>query len=100
MWLNLLPPAGGVSQTLSPQSIITGLHADSDKHCRLPFGAYSQVHVEPEPSNDAMVSHTVGGISLGPTGFIQGTSTFLSLLTSENKFKQGLSHHFQCQQMS
>jgi hypothetical protein len=76
MWLNFFPPAIGVSQTLSPQSIITGLHAHSDTHCHLPFGAYAQVHVEPEPSNDAMVSRTVGGISLGPTGNIQGTYKF------------------------
>jgi hypothetical protein len=83
MWLNVLPPAGGVSPTLSPQAIVTGLHVNSDRHCRIPFGAYAQVHAEPEPTNNKMVSRTVGGISLGPTGNIQRTYKFLSLLTGK-----------------
>jgi len=81
MWLNFFPPTGGVSQTLSPQTIVTGLKANNNRHCRIPFGAYAQVHAEPDPTNNAMVSRTVGGISLGPTGNIQGTHKFLSLLT-------------------
>jgi hypothetical protein len=63
MWINFFPPKSGVSQHLSPQAIVTGLCADADKHCRIPFGAYAQVRVEPAPSNDAMTSRTVGGIS-------------------------------------
>jgi hypothetical protein len=39
------------------------------------------VHTEPDPTNNAMESRTVGGISLGPTGNIQGSYHFLSLLT-------------------
>jgi hypothetical protein len=39
--------------------------------------------VEVSPSNDVMVSRTVGGISLGPTGNIQGTYIFMSLLTGK-----------------
>jgi hypothetical protein len=83
MWLNFFPPSGGVSPTLSPQCIVTGLHVDCNKHCRIPFGAYAQVHAEPDPSNNAMVSRTVGGISLGPTGNIQGTYRFLSILSGK-----------------
>jgi hypothetical protein len=81
MWLNFFPPKEGVSITLSPQAIITGLYPDANNHCRMPFGAYAQVHGEPEHGNNAMVSRTVGGISLGPTGNIQGTYKFMSLLT-------------------
>ena len=80
MWLNFFPPIGGVCPTLCPQAI-TGLHPDGARHCQIPFGGYAQVHAEPDPTNDAMVSRTVGGISLGPTGNIQGTYKFLSLLT-------------------
>ena len=83
IWINFFPPKSGVSQHLSPQVIVTGLSADAEKHCRIPFGAYAQVHGEPTPSNDAMTSRTVGGISLGPTGNIQGTYKFLSLLTGK-----------------
>jgi hypothetical protein len=57
------------SKTISPQAIVTGMSPDAEKH------------VEPNPSNDAMTSCTVGGISLGPTGNIQETYKFLSLLT-------------------
>jgi hypothetical protein len=81
MWLNFFPPSGGVSPTLSPQTIVTGLNVDCEKHCRIPFGGYAQVHAEPKPTNDALLSRTVGGISLGPTGNIQGTYKFLSMLT-------------------
>jgi hypothetical protein len=80
-WLNYFPPKGGISKTISPQTIVTGMPPDAEKHCQIPFGAYAQVHVEPNPSNDAMTSQTVGGISLGPTGNLQGTYHFLSLLT-------------------
>jgi hypothetical protein len=81
MWINFFPPRYSISQYLSPQAIVTGLSADAEKHCKMPFGAYAQVHGEPTPSNDAMTSRTVGGISLGPTGNMQGTYKFLSLLT-------------------
>jgi hypothetical protein len=81
MWLNFFPPSGGVSPTLSPQTIVTGLNVDFERHCRIPFGGYAQVHAEPKPTNDALLSCTVGGISLGPTGNIQGTYKFLSKLT-------------------
>jgi hypothetical protein len=81
IWLNFFPPKGGVSLTLSPQGILTDLYPDADKHRRMPFGANAQVHGEPEHGNDAMVSRTVGRILLGPTGNIQGTYKFMSLLT-------------------
>jgi hypothetical protein len=73
MWLNFFPPQGGVSPTLSPQTIITGICGDHDKHCRIPFGGYTQIHADPTPTNNAMESRTVGGISHGPTGNVQGS---------------------------
>jgi hypothetical protein len=81
MWLNFFPSKGGVSLTLSPQAIITGLYLDANKHCRMPFGAYAQVHGEPLHRNDVKVSRTVGGISLSPTRNIQGTYKFMSQFT-------------------
>ena len=81
MWLNFFCPKGGVSNHISPHTIITGMIPDATKHCRIPFGGYAQVHVEPTRSNDVMIARTVGAISLGPTGNIQGTYKFLSLLT-------------------
>jgi hypothetical protein len=90
MWLNFFPSQGGWRlpdsfpsghPDLSPQAILTGICVDHDKHCRIPFGGYAQVHAEPTPTNNTMESHTVGGVSLRPTGNIQGSYHFLSLLT-------------------
>ena len=61
--------------------IVTGLSPNTEKHCRIPFGAYAQIQVDNVQSNSAMISRTVGAISLGPTGNIQGTYKFMSLLT-------------------
>jgi hypothetical protein len=80
MWINFFPLKGEVSSTLSPQSIITGLSPNAEKHCRIPFGAYAQVHVDNTQKNNAMISRTVGAISLGPTGNIQDAYKFMSLL--------------------
>jgi hypothetical protein len=81
IWLNVFVRKGGVSAHISPQTIITGLTPDAIKHCHIPFGGYAQVYVESTPSNDVMVPRTVGAMALGPTGNIQGTYKFLSLLT-------------------
>ena len=82
-WINFFPPGGGISETISPQTIVTGQTPDFLKHCEAPFGSYAQLHAEPEPTNDVMVSRTVGGICLRPLGNIQGTYKFLSLLTRQ-----------------
>jgi hypothetical protein len=73
----------GVSSTLLPQTIITGLSRNAAKDYRIPFEAYAQVHVDNTQRNSAMISRTFGAISLGPTGNIQGTYKFMSLLTGK-----------------
>ena len=45
-WWNSFPPEGGVSETLSPRAIVTGMEIDYTKHCQLEFGTYTQVHEE------------------------------------------------------
>ena len=81
LWLNVFPPKGGVS-TISPRTLITGVKFDYTKHCKLPFGAYAQVHEEPSPSN-SQVARTVGAICLGPTGNQQGGYKFFILRTEK-----------------
>jgi hypothetical protein len=39
-WLNMFPPADGVSKTMSPRAIIAGGELDYVKHCCLEFGTY------------------------------------------------------------
>ena len=43
-WLNAFPYKNGVSDTMSPCTIITGQHVDYNKHCKYVFGQYVQVH--------------------------------------------------------
>jgi hypothetical protein len=87
-WLNpppqeVDPTRSGISNTLSPQEIVTGLKPNTSKHCKIPFGGYAQVHAESSQGNNAMVSRTVGAISLGPVGNIEGPYKFMSLLTGK-----------------
>jgi hypothetical protein len=50
--------------------------------CRIPFGAYAQVHDDQSITN-TMSSRTTGAISLGSVNNVQGTYRFLSLRTGE-----------------
>jgi hypothetical protein len=62
-WLNMFPPNDGISDTMSPRSIITGQSVDYNKHCRLEFGEYAQVHEDHDYT---------GAIAMRPTGNAQG----------------------------
>ena len=66
LWFNSFPMKGSISDTLSPRVIMTGTKMNYKKHCRLPFGAYTQVHEEEKPTTSAKVEHTLGAICLGP----------------------------------
>ena len=77
-WWNALPHE---SSSLYPQSgryVMDGRIIDYERHIRIPFGAYAQIH---ETHDNTMVPRTVGAICLGPTGNQQGTHYFLSLQT-------------------
>jgi len=77
-WLNSFPRRDGVHNILSPRAIMTGQKIHYDKHCRLEFGTYVQVH---EKHNNSMDSRTSGAIALSPSGNEQGGHYFLSLHT-------------------
>ena len=79
-WLNSFPTNDGISTTLSPRSIVVGSHVDSNKHCRVEFGAYVQTH---EEHNNSMATRTTGAIALRPTGNAQGGYYFMSLSTGK-----------------
>ena len=44
LWLNSVPPKGGVSQYYSPRTILTGTMLDWTKHCRANFREYCETH--------------------------------------------------------
>jgi hypothetical protein len=77
-WLNAFPHPDGVSDILSPRNIVTGLSIDFQRHCRLEFGAYTQVH---EDHDNSMSPRTTGALALRPTGNAQGSYYFFSLNT-------------------
>jgi hypothetical protein len=73
MWLHFFWLKGGASTHMSPQTIMTCFSPDAAKRCHIPFGGYAQIYGVPAPTNDVMVSRTVGGICLGLIRNIQGT---------------------------
>ena len=82
LWLNNFPPSRGVSTTLSPRQIVRGDSLDVTKHCRLEFGVYAHVYVDPLCTN-TMEPRTIGCICLGPADNLQGNIKFLNLHTGK-----------------
>jgi hypothetical protein len=80
--LNHFPPKGGISDTISPKTIMTGETLDFRKHLSLQLGGYYQVHEDETPRN-SQAARTQGAICLGPSGNIQGGYRFLSLTTGK-----------------
>ncbi len=78
--LNQFPWSHGISPTLGPASIVTGV-ATPDYNCmRIEFGAYVQVFEDNSPSN-TLRARSLDAIALTPTGNAQGDYHFLSLAT-------------------
>ncbi|CAB9530779.1 expressed unknown protein [Seminavis robusta] len=49
-WLNVFTPSPGVSGLISPRELMTGQRIDYNKHCKLEYGAYAQVHEQHDNS--------------------------------------------------
>ena len=75
-WLNCFPHKDGIHATLSPCTIVTGSNINYNKHCKIQFGTYVQVH---EQHNNSMATRTSGAVALRPTGNAQGSHYLLSL---------------------
>jgi hypothetical protein len=67
--LNFFPTKGGVTDTLSPKTIMSVETLDYKKNMSLQLGQYCQVHEEDNPHN-SQIARTKGAISLGPSGNI------------------------------
>jgi len=80
--LNFFPTKGGVSETHSPKTIMSGETLDYKKHLKLQLGQYCQVHEEDTPRN-SQIPRTKGTISLGPSGNLQGGYKFMALNTGQ-----------------
>jgi hypothetical protein len=77
-WLNSYPAVGGISDTMSPRTIVTGTTINYNNHCKLEYNAYVQTH---EKHNNSMMPRTNGAITLCPTDNSQGGYYFYSLTT-------------------
>jgi hypothetical protein len=80
--LNFFPTKGGVSDNISPKTIMSGEVLDYRKHLCLQIGQYCQVHEEETPRN-GQAARTKGAISLGPSGNLQGGFKFMALNTGK-----------------
>jgi hypothetical protein len=72
MWMNSFLVKSGISEKWSPREIVSRHKLDTKMHCKVPFGAYCEVHVDPDITN-TMEPRTKWGICLGPTGNMQGS---------------------------
>ncbi len=78
LWLNSFPVTLGVSEKWSPRELILHHRLDAKLHCKTPFGAYCQMHTDPDIKN-TMGPRTNWGICMG----LQGSYKFMSLTTGK-----------------
>jgi hypothetical protein len=90
--LNFFPTKGGISDTLSPKTIMSGETLNYKKHLSLQVGQYCQVHEEDTPRN-SQSPRTKGAISLGPSGNLQGGYMFMALRKENYSSKLGCDSH-------
>jgi len=60
-WLNSFPHKDGVHATISPRTLITRLAIDYNKHFKISFGSYVQVH---EEGDNSVSPRITGAIAL------------------------------------
>jgi hypothetical protein len=80
--LNFFPTKGGISNTLSPKTIMSGETLDYKKHLSLQVGQYFQVHEE-DTLRNSQSPRTKGAILLGPSGNRQGGYKLMALNTGK-----------------
>ena len=78
--LNGFPKEDGVSEHMSPHSIVTGRARMDYNKIPLEFGSYVQLL---DRSVNTIRSRTIGAIALNPTGDENGTYRFMSLKTGQ-----------------
>ena len=60
-WLNCFPHKDGIHATMIPHTIVIGSNINYNKHCKLQFGAYVQVHKQ---HNNSMLTCMSGAKTL------------------------------------
>ena len=78
-WINSFPRNEGVSNTMGPRLLMSGIKP-SMRHAKYQFGEYFQTH---EESKNDMSERTLDAIFIGPIGNIQGGFYALNLSTGQ-----------------
>ena len=76
--LKINPTKGGISDSLSPKTIMSGYKLDFSKHLLLQLVQYCQVHEKESPHN-IQAPRTKGAICISPSGNLQGRYKFMAL---------------------
>jgi hypothetical protein len=79
--LNQLPADDDVSDTLSPNTIMTGKANPDYNKMSVEFGAYEQIYEPTIFATNTLRSRTTGAIALTATGNAQGDYYFMSLVS-------------------
>ena len=74
-------PENGVSDDLSPRTLITGLPKIDSNNCKLEIGEYCEVYTTPDPTN-MQHTRTIGAIALTPSNE-HGGYHFMSLQSGD-----------------
>ena len=82
LWINTFPPKGGISASIIPRTLLTGVKFNYNCHCKLAFGAYAQVHKQKFPTNSQQ-AQILGAICLGQSANLKGGYKFMNLRTGK-----------------
>jgi len=82
LMLNVVPNKQGVSEHLSPRTLITGRKFDFATMPKVLFGAYVEASTDADLTND-MKSRTHPCIGLGPSGNMQGSLKCFDIQTGK-----------------
>ena len=85
--INALPAGDGMSDKLSPATIVTGREPPNMANLQLNFGDYVQLQMNNNPTN-AMRPRRIDCIALQPTSTTQGTYYFMDLHTGKRQHGQ------------
>ncbi len=82
MSINNMPSASGISTQYSPRGLILCTRLKYKQNCHAQFVSYCKVHEDNQPTNTmTMVFLTTPAICCGPTGNLQDSYFFFSLVT-------------------
>ena len=78
-WLNYWCSSGGVSKTIPPRQIVTGIALDASKHCKIQYGDYV---VATNETDNTMKERATDSIYLRPTWTANGSFFVFDLRTA------------------